>query len=325
MKGTGVADPAADKSTILIVDDEPVNIRVLVELLKDAYELRVATNGERALAIARSDEPPDLILLDVVMPGIDGFEVCRRLKADSRTARIPVIFITGNTGEQEEILGFRAGAVDYVTKPFNPIIVRARVNTHAELKRCRDILERQSYCDSLTGISNRRHYEETLPMMWDYTCRDRTPMACIMIDIDDFKKYNDLYGHQAGDDCITRVATALNALARRKIDLLVRYGGEEFCCLLPNTDLPGALQIAEAFRRAVLDLRIPHEGSRTGTVVSISQGIAVAAAASHNLAPDLLVKNADLALYEAKAAGRNCSRHRVLAETVTAQSPQAER
>ncbi len=320
-----MVDPAVGKATILIVDDEPVNIRVLVELLKDRYDLRIATNGERALAITRSDEPPDLILLDVVMPGIDGFEVCRRLKADSRTARIPVIFITGNTGEQEEILGFQAGAVDYVTKPFSQVVVRARVNTHAELKRCQDILECQSYCDSLTGIANRRHYEETFPMMWNYACRNRTPLACIMIDFDDFKKYNDLYGHQAGDDCLKRVATALNTLTRRKIDLLVRYGGEEFCCLLPNTDLTGALQVAETFRRAVLDLRITHEGSQTGAVLSISQGIAVLAAASHTLTPDLLIKNADLALYEAKAAGRNCFRHRDLVEACTAQHPQAER
>ena len=314
-----MADPAAKKATILIVDDEPTNIRVLVELLKDAYALRIATKGERALTIAHSDEPPDLILLDVILPGIDGFEVCRRLKADSRTARIPVIFITGNSGEQEEILGFQAGAVDYVTKPFSPIVVRARVNTHAELKRCRDILERQSYCDSLTGIANRRHYEETLPMMWNYACRDRTSLACIMIDIDDFKKYNDLYGHQAGDDCLKRVATALNTLTRRETDLLVRYGGEEFCCLLPNTDLAGALQMAETFRQAVLDLRVCHSGSQTGTVVSISQGIAVLAAASHTLTPDLLIKNADLALYEAKAAGRNCFRQRDLGEALPAQ------
>jgi diguanylate cyclase (GGDEF)-like protein len=313
-----------DKSTILIVDDEPANIWVLVELLKNAYELRTATNGEKALAIACSDEPPDLILLDVVMDGIDGFEVCRRLKADSRTARIPVIFITSNTGEQDEIHGFQAGAIDYVTKPFRPIVVKARVRTHVELKRCRDLLERQSYCDSLTGIANRRHYEDTLPMMWNFACRERTPMACIMIDIDDFKKYNDLYGHQAGDDCIKRVATALNALARRKIDLLVRFGGEEFCCLLPKTDLEGALKLAERFRRAVLDLRIAHEGSQTGPVVSVSQGIAVVAAASHTLTPGLLIKNADLALYEAKAAGRNCFRHRDMAEAVIEQHPQTE-
>jgi diguanylate cyclase (GGDEF)-like protein len=300
----------SDKSTILIVDDEPGNIWVLVELLKNSYLLRTATNGETALAIARSDEPPDLILLDVIMPGIDGFELCRRLKADRRTARIPVIFITGNTDEQDEIHGFQAGAVDYVTKPFRPIIVKARVQTHAELKRLRDILERQSYRDSLTGIANRRHYEEKLLMMWNFACRERTPMACIMIDIDNFKKYNDLYGHQAGDDCIKQVASALDILVRRKVDLLARYGGEEFCCLLPNTDLAGARQLAEKFRRAVLDLGIPHEGASTGVVVSISQGIAVLAAASHTLTPDLLIKNADMALYEAKTAGRNCFRHR---------------
>lgn len=313
-----VSDSAADKSIILIVDDEPINIRVLVELLKDSYELRTATSGERALALACSDAPPDLILLDVVMPGINGFEVCRRLKADSQTARIPVIFITGNTGEQEEILGFQAGAVDYVTKPFNPIIVRARVNTHAELKRCRDILERQSYCDSLTGIANRRHYEETLPMMWNYSCRDRASMACIMIDLDDFKKFNDLYGHQAGDDCLKQVARVLNDLVRRRVDLLVRYGGEEFCCLLPNTDLAGALQLAETFRLAVLGLRIPHQGSRTGSLVSISLGVAVAAPATHSLTAELLIKTADLALYAAKAAGRNCSRYRDMAEALPA-------
>jgi len=314
-----MADSALGKTTILIVDDEPINIRVLVELLKETYELRIATSGEKALTIIRSDEPPDLILLDVVMPGIDGFEVCRRLKADSNTARIPVIFITGSTEEQEELLGFQAGAVDYVTKPFSPVVVQARVNTHAELKRCRDILERQSYCDSLTGIANRRHYEETLPTMWNYACRERTPLACIMIDIDDFKKFNDLYGHQAGDDCLRRVAGVLNTRTRRKIDLLVRYGGEEFCCLLPNTDLAGARRLAEIFQREGLDLGIPHEGSQSGPVVSISQGIAVLPAASPALTPDLLIKNADLALYEAKAAGRNCFRHRDLAEAPTDQ------
>ena len=312
-----------EKPTILIVDDEPVNIRVLVELLKDAYQLRIATNGEIALAIARSDEPPDLILLDVVMPGIDGFEVCRRLKADNRTARIPVIFITGNSDEQDEIHAFRAGAVDYVTKPFRPVIVKARVQTHAELKHCRDILERQSYSDSLTGIANRRHFEDNLPRMWNFACREQTPMACIMIDIDDFKKYNDLYGHQAGDACIKRVASVLNALVRRRVDLLTRYGGEEFCCLLPNADLACARQFAERFRQAVLELGITHEGSSTGAVVSISQGIAVLAAASHTLTPDLLIKNADMALYEAKRTGRNCFRQREMAdETASAQHPQ---
>lgn len=303
----------ADKSTILIVDDEPSNIWVLVELLKNSYLLRTATNGEEALTIARSEEPPDLILLDVIMPGIDGLEVCRRLKAESRTARIPVIFITSNTDEQDEILGFRAGAVDYVTKPFRPVVVQARVQTHAQLKRYRDILERQSYCDSLTGVANRRHYQEKLVMMWNFACRERTPMACIMIDIDDFKKYNDLYGHQAGDDCIKQVATILNSHVKRKVDLLARYGGEEFCCLLPTTDLAGARQLAEKFRRAVLDLGIPHDGASSGGVVSISQGIAVLAAPSHALMPDLLIKNADMALYEAKTAGRNCFRHREIA------------
>jgi diguanylate cyclase (GGDEF)-like protein len=298
----------SDKSTILIVDDEPANIWVLVELLKESYQLRTATSGETALAIARSENPPDLILLDVVMPGIDGFEVCRRLQADNRTARIPVIFITGSTNEQDEIHGFQVGAVDYVTKPFKPIIVKARVQTHAELKRYRDLLEHQSYCDGLTGIANRRHYQEKLTMMWNLACQGCSPMACIMIDIDNFKKYNDLYGHQAGDDCIKQVASTLNVLVRRRVDLLARYGGEEFCCLLPNTDLAGARQVAKKFRRAVLDLGIPHAGASTGAVVSISQGIAVLEA-SPNLTPDLLIKNADRALYEAKTAGRNCFRH----------------
>ncbi len=295
----------AIKLTILIVDDEPANIRILVELLKGNYQLRTATNGEKALAIARSDDPPDLILLDILMPGIDGYEVCRRLKADACSSRIPVIFITGKNGEQDEIYGFQVGAVDYVTKPFSPIIIQARVQTHADLIKYRDILERQSYSDGLTGIANRRRYEENLGVTWNFACREGFTLAFIMIDIDEFKKYNDMYGHQAGDDCLRQVAQALNDITRRKIDLLARYGGEEFCCLLPNTDMDGARHMAEMFREAVLALRIPHENSTVGPVVSISQGFS-AIQASGLLNPCLLVKAADEALFNAKLAGRNC-------------------
>lgn len=294
----------AAPQTILIVDDEPANIRILVELLRDDYHLRTTTSAAKALLIARSDDPPDLILLDIIMPDMDGYALCRQLQGDGRTRHIPIIFITSRTHEHDEVIGFQAGAVDYITKPFSSVIVRVRVQTHAELSRFRKMLEHQSYCDGLTGIANRRQLDVSLHRYWEQALRDGLPLGCIMLDLDHFKQFNDHYGHLAGDDCLRRIAVALQGALLRKTDLIGRYGGEEFCCLLPGTDLAGTQQVAIRFQEAITRLNIPHCCSETASCVTISQGVAVMLP-HFEQPPESLVAAADKALYAAKLVGRN--------------------
>jgi diguanylate cyclase (GGDEF)-like protein len=250
-------------------------------------------------------ELPDLVLLDVVMPGIDGFEVCRRLKGNPDTARIPIIFITGRNEEQDEIRGLELGAVDYITKPFSLPIVRSRVRTQLELKRLRDQLERQSMVDGLTGIPNRRLYQDHLALIWGQCLRQRSALSLILMDVDHFKAYNDHYGHQAGDECLVRVAQALENTKRRYLDQVARYGGEEFICILPGTDCAGALARAELMRTAVEALAIPHACSSAAAHVTISLGAACVRPRAGDDGPEGAVALADQALYRAKQQGRN--------------------
>jgi len=297
-------DELQQKQTILIVDDSPENITVLGALLRMDYSVRVATNGEKALKIVESDNPPDLILLDVMMPGMDGYEVCRRLKADLCTQNIPVIFITAKTSEEDEVKGFNMGAVDYITKPFSPVVIKARVRTHAELKRYRDFLVNTSYCDGLTAIANRRRFDEYYAVLWNLSIREELALSLIMIDIDNFKQYNDNYGHQAGDTCLVRIAQKLSESLKRKTDLVARYGGEEFVCVLPNTGIEGAIKVAEEFRTGILSLQIPHAYSSASSYVTISQGVANISSTKDS-SPEVLIMAADNALYKAKESGRN--------------------
>lgn len=290
--------------TVLIVDDSKANIAILAEVLRQDYKVRAATGGEKALEIALSDNPPDLILLDIVMPDMDGYEVCARLKADPQTKNIPVVFITGKEGEEDEIKGFELGACDYITKPFNPVVVKARVNTQAELKRNRDYMERISYLDGLTGIANRRKFNEFLDLSWNFAKRQLLPIALIMMDIDFFKAYNDTCGHLEGDACLIQIAQALAKTAMRKTDLVARYGGEEFVCVLPGTSLENALIVAEKLRQSVLALQIPHHHFTAGSVVTISLGVA-AMIPEKSAQYKQLIMAADAALYQAKESGRN--------------------
>ncbi|HAN21176.1 MAG TPA: diguanylate cyclase response regulator [Clostridiales bacterium] len=292
------------QQTILIVDDAKSNINVLAELLRSDYIIKAATSGEKALTIALSENPPDLILLDVVMPEMDGYEVCKRLKASSQTKNIPIIFITGKLGEEDEINGFNLGAMDYITKPFSPVVVKARVNTHLELKRHRDYLEGISYLDGLTGIPNRRKFNSYLGLSWNDAIQESMPVSMILIDIDNFKLFNDNYGHLEGDNCLTQIAQALSKTLVRKNDFVARYGGEEFVCVLPNTNLEGALLIAEKLRLSVVNLQIPHIYSYTENIVTVSLGVATVIPDA-NSSCSLLIKSADDALYKSKESGKN--------------------
>lgn len=292
-----------EKPSILLVDDEPANIRILLELLRQDYKALVATNGKNALQLAQSEHPPDLILLDVMMPDMDGYEVCKELKANPRTQKIPIIFITAKDSEKDEMKGFDLGAVDYVTKPFSPVIVKARVQTHTELKRYCDILEDLSFRDGLTAVANRRKFDEYLHTTWEFAVRESSSLSLIMIDIDRFKNYNDLYGHQSGDSCLIRIAKQISATIKRKIDLVARYGGEEFVCILPRTNVTDAVTIAENIRKSVLDLKIPCDSS--GSYVSVSLGTATVKPPATCQSPDELLKAADESLYRSKENGRN--------------------
>ncbi|MBK1649420.1 diguanylate cyclase response regulator [Rhabdochromatium marinum] len=291
------------RASVLIVDDMAANIQLLAEVLNAEYRVRVANHGAKALEIARSSTPPDLILLDIMMPGMDGYEVCQQLKEDPATSAIPVIFVTAKDSVDDEAYGLNIGAVDYIAKPFHLPVVRARVKTHVNLKLKTDLLENLAMIDGLTYIPNRRRFDQLLSQEWDRACREGHALTLAMIDVDHFKAYNDHYGHGAGDDCLRQVATALNDSLRRPGDFVARYGGEEFAMLLPNTDDPGACTTAERARQAVFDKHLPHAHSSVTDRVTVSIGVASTAPRTPHA--EILLKAADEALYAAKHGGRN--------------------
>lgn len=293
--------------TLLMVDDQPVNIQALYEVFAADHQVLATTDGVRALSIAQQQQP-DLVLLDVVMPGMDGYEVCRRLKADPATSDIPVIFLTASSDTESEERGLDAGAVDFIAKPFHPKIVRARVKTQVTLKRQGDALRQWVFLDGLTGIANRRHFDDCMVGEWARAQRSGQPLTVLLLDVDHFKHFNDAHGHQSGDDCLRRVARALATGLQRPADLVARYGGEEFVCLLPETDECGGLHLAEALRQRVQQSHVDNAGNGACPAVTISVGIGVyrpEAMAS----PDEILREADHNLYRAKASGRNCVRY----------------
>ncbi len=296
-----------EQMRVLIVDDEKMNRDLLVALLKPLYRVMVAKSGEQALKAAlRVTGRPDLILLDIMMPGMDGYEVCRTLKADEETMDIPVIFVTAMGEVEDESKGFSMGAVDYIIKPVSLPIVQARVNTHLRLKHKTDLLEKMASLDGLTEIPNRRAFDTAMDKEWNRAKRAAIPLAMIMMDVDKFKQYNDHYGHTAGDDCLKQLAATLAGVIRRPGDLVARYGGEEFCALLTDTDLQGAVKVAEKFRARVELLQIEHSFSAPAPVVTISVGVAaIIPDRDKEISPLTLQELADSKLYQAKEAGRN--------------------
>lgn len=295
--------PADDPPTILVVDDQPTNIRILGEILQSDYRILVANNGETAIEVAEQKRP-DLILLDIMMPDIDGYEVCARLRKNALTERIPVIFVSALNQAQHEEVGLELGAIDYLTKPLQPAITRLRIRNQLKLKKYQDYLAELSMLDGLTRIPNRRRFDEALALEWRRAIRAKSPLSLIMMDIDAFKPFNDHYGHQAGDACLQEAAQALHDALERSTDLLARYGGEEFACLLPETDAPGALVIGEKLRRTVAELEIPHEYSPTASHITLSLGLATLVPRPGMEEPGL-IGLADDNLYKAKKNGRN--------------------
>ncbi|MDX1800133.1 MAG: diguanylate cyclase [Marinobacter sp.] len=291
------------KLSLLIIDDHPDVIQVLSTLLHAKGDIRFATQGDQGLALAEKFQP-DLILLDMAMPGMSGLEVCRRLRNNPETEHIRVIFITAHSDAQTEVGAFEAGAVDFINKPFNPVVVEARVETHLSLIRQSRTLNRLANHDGLTGLYNRRYLDQQLDLEFRRHVRQELPLGFALIDIDYFKAYNDGYGHLRGDDCLAKVAGALASGIRRPGEVVARYGGEEFAIILPHTgrDLldSGGQWLCDCIRH----LQIPHEYSRCAPHVTISVGLA-GFEFGHPASVKELIQLADEALYEAKARGRN--------------------
>jgi diguanylate cyclase (GGDEF)-like protein len=293
---------SAPRYRVLLVDDEPANVLALREILKGEYELLPATSAEKALELCRR-HLPDLVLLDALLPGMDGYRLCQELKADPLTQAIPVIFVTGADTPQEQERCFTCGGVDFIAKPFSLPVVRARVRAQLTIKQQADLLRSFAYADGLTGVANRRYFEETLLTEWRRCARTGTQLALIIADIDHFASYNERYGRQAGDLCLKQVAQALREELKRPADFVARYGGEEFVCLLPETRLKGALSLAESLCRAVALLAIPHEGEAAG-VVTASLGVAVTVPQPDG-EPLAFLAEAVIQLHVAKSDGRN--------------------
>ena len=290
-------------SLILIVDDDAINIEILNDVLEEEYEIIFATHGQQALELAKKYQP-DLILLDVIMPEMDGYAVCEQLKKETKTNSIPVIFITGLSDMAAEIRGLQVGAIDYVTKPINPPIVQMRVRNHIELQQARKSLKYLSITDGLTELSNRRHFDEVLQNEFNRLSRLCHPLSLIMLDVDFFKKFNDNYGHISGDGCLKKVAQVIRDSLQRSSDFAARYGGEEFACILPNTDSEGAIKIANKIRLTIERLNIPHCGSLISNRVTVSLGVLTVLGYTKT-SPHEIIARADAQLYRAKETGRN--------------------
>jgi len=286
-------------ASILIVDDTPANLHVLTRMVEElGYIARPVTGGKMALQAAQS-HPPDLVLLDIIMPGMDGYEVCTRLKADEKLQDVPVIFISALHETADKVKGLELGAVDFVTKPFDAFELRARVSAALRTKRMQDLLIEHAKIDPLTGLINRRGLMERLQQEWDRVQRHGGALSFIMGDVDHFKRINDTHGHALGDQALCEVADAIVGRCR-KTDLPSRYGGEEFAIVVPDEAVSAAARLAERCRQAVEAVRLGagSEALRMTASFGVADSTGLAS-------PEALVQQADKALYRAKNAGRN--------------------
>lgn len=292
-----------NNSTLLIVDDEKQNRALLLELLKDSYQIILAKNGVQALELAQAHKP-DLILLDVLMPEMDGYATINALRADELTRDIPVIFISALDSANDEAQGLELGAADYITKPFHPSIVRARVRNHLEILRQRRLLEQLSLVDSLTEIPNRRRFGQVLEQEWRRCLRKNVPLSLVVVDVDHFKLYNDSHGHAAGDRILYQIAQTLSHGLRRACDFVARYGGEEFAMLLPDSNAEQAHALVERIRQDINEQHMAHTTSPVEPWITLSFGGATLVPVTADVDPEFFSR-ADATLYEAKRQGRN--------------------
>ena len=292
---------------ILIIDDDNTVVMALNKALNKIGRIRFASDAKQAFLMIE-ERHPDLILLDVELPDIGGLEVCSILKSAPDTESIPILFITSHTevGFEEKV--FDVGAADYIVKPLKPRVVAARVQTHLDYSLAIRLLEKQAHTDSMTGLANRRTFDERLIVELERARREQEPLTVAILDIDEFKKYNDHFGHIEGDDCIKNIALALANSLKRSTDLAARYGGEEFAFILPNTDVEGARILLSGLLKSIEQLNLTHAPEAKYDVVTISVGYSTVIP-EQKYANDLddwaVVKAADHALYESKQNGRN--------------------
>ena len=289
---------------VLVIDDsEPIHALIKARLQPEGLEVSGELDGEAGIERAMQDLP-DLILLDVDMPELDGFEVCRRLKNTPSTRDIPIIFLTGTASTDSKVRGLDMGAIDYVTKPFDQVELRARVRAGLRTKHLQDILEHQSFLDPLTGLWNRAYLDRRMEGEINIASRYDRPLGVALLDLDCFKTLNDTYGHLFGDVVLQGVARVMKESARTS-DTVARYGGEEFAILIPQADLRATTQVAERVRQAIES----HSFDLRGSKVSITASIGVVCTADFvgELSPENLLSHADRALYASKDAGRNCT------------------
>jgi two-component system sensor histidine kinase ChiS len=288
-------------ATILVVDDDPVNLQALYNNLTiQRYSVLKSQSGIEALKILESGIMPDLILLDIMMPRLSGFEVCKQIRHVYPATELPVILLTDRDQVTDLIEGFRVGANDYLIKPFSKYELLARIRLHLKLASVN--------VDAVTGISNRRYFDSILAIEWNRALRIGNHLSLIMVDIDFFKNFNDTYGHQAGDICLRRVANALSGTVKRAGDITARYGGEEFAIILPDTSMDDTALVAEKLRKNIESLGILHESSSVSDNVTISLGYASVIPSRNSSAADIIIM-ADKALYQAKRGGRNQVRY----------------
>jgi len=291
-----------NKNSLLIIDDEKANLQILIHILGPEYTIYTATNGANGIKIA-NEHMPDLILLDIIMPGMDGYEVLSELREKEKTRKIPVIFITGLNSDKDEEKGLALDAADYITKPFSNAIVRLRVRNQIQMVNQLRTIEYLSMHDQLTKLPNRRSFDERLNMEWNQAIREQTALSLLMVDLDNFKRINDMYGHPQGDIVLQMAAKIFPCTLKRPGDFTARWGGEEFVVLLPNTSLSGAMDIAEKIRANIEKMEIP---CADGPALKITASIGVNSQLPVKGSPRTpFILGADKALYGAKQAGKN--------------------
>jgi diguanylate cyclase (GGDEF)-like protein len=300
MRNDTMSEPV--KNSVLVVDDEKASIIALTHILGEEYTVYAAKNGTDAAELAKK-HLPDVVLLDIVMPEMDGYEILAQLKHDETTRGIPVIFISGLGADEDEEKGLKLGAADYINKPFSPAIVKLRVHNQMQMLNQIEMIRNLSMTDQLTGIANRRNFDNRFKLEWNHANRNKTPISLAFVDLDHFKMYNDSYGHLQGDTALQVVARTITQSLKRSSDFAARWGGEEFAVLLPGTCGAGAMDVAECIRHQIEEAHIPCTEQGADSIT--------ASAGVNTLIPDDtctmedLINGADQALYTAKNVGRN--------------------
>ena len=288
---------------ILIVEDDPVNIDIIADALSGRFRLFVAKSRKKAMAVLGSQDI-HIVLLDVGLPDGNGFEICHTLIENKRDyGELAIVFMTGMDAPDDEAKGIELGARDYITKPINNTVLRARLNLQAQLLRQTELLSNLARIDGLTEVNNRRAFDDQLEVEWKRCLREDQSLSLCLLDIDFFKQYNDTYGHPAGDACLNAVARCLSSTFKRSSDFVARYGGEEFAVIIYNSDREIAERLVNTALQEVLALEIEHKGSKVSEFLTFSAGIC-STIPDDLVRPEDLIRVADMALYHAKETGR---------------------